>query len=357
VTRRLLWTSLADQRPRREVYWLSLMPNSKVTALAAERPYGDLTWEPATYRRPVRRFQEAGALAWVRQLDRLSPAFDWCASLELCSLVTGQVAGYARRHGLRQAVLTWENDPRQPLYRLPLYRAATRVALAETDLFLCLVQAAANHLRVLGVEDERIRVVRPGADLDLFRPAAQPVDEPIVAFVSPAVRHKGLDRVLDAFALVRRRLPEARLRVLGRGPVEPLVRRAAADPASGVEYLGSGDATRVAEVLRSAAAFVTAPRPTWKWSEQFGLAYLEAMACGLPIVTTVCGTNAEIVMPPNERVVDDAEALAAALLRLLEDPSCRRAIGAANRRYVEERHELHTQCRRMGEAFAEIERA
>jgi glycosyltransferase involved in cell wall biosynthesis len=357
MTRRLLWTSLADQRPRREVYWLSLMPNTKVTALAAERPYGDLAWEPATYRRPIGRFQEAGALAWVRELDRLAPAFDWCASLELCSLVTGQVAGYARRRGLRQAVLTWENDPRQPLYRLPLYRAATRAALAEADLFLCLVRAAADHLRVLGVEEERIRVVRPGADLDLFRPAEQPVEEPVVAFVSPAVWHKGLDRVLDAFALVRGRLPAARLLVLGRGPVEPLVRRVAADPGSGVEYLGSGDSSRVAEVLRSAAVFVTAPRPTWKWSEQFGLAYLEAMACGLPVVTTVCGTNAEIVVPPNERVVDDAEALAAALLRLLEDPACRRAVGAANRRYVEERHELHTQCRRMGEAFADIERS
>jgi glycosyltransferase involved in cell wall biosynthesis len=355
MTRRLLWASLADQRPRRELHWLSLMPGTRVTALAAERPPGELDWLPATYRRPVRRFVEAGALAWVRELERLPPAYDWCASLELCSLVTGQVTRYARRRGLRQAVLTWENDPRQALYRLPPYRAATQAALAEADLFLCLVHAAADHLRVLGVDEARIRVVRPGTDLSLFRPAEDPVDEPVLAYVSPVALNKGVDRVLAAFALVRRRLPAARLRVLGRGPDELLVRAAAADPASGVEYLGGGDATRVAAVLREAAVFVTAPRSTWKWTEQFGLAYLEAMACGLPVVTTVCGTNAEIVVPPNERVIDDVEALAAALLRLLEDPACRRAVGTANRKYVEERHDQHVQAARMGAAFAEIE--
>lgn len=355
VSRRLLWVSLADQRPRRELYWLSLMPDTQVTALAAEQPPGEVTWLPATYRRPVRGFVEAGALAWVRGLDDLPPAYDWCASLELCSLVTGQVTRYARRRGLRQAVLTWENDPRQPLYQLPPYRAATRAALAEADLFLCLIDAAADHLRVLGVDESRIHVVHPGTDLDLFRPASEPVADPIVAYVSPIALNKGIDRVLSAFRLVRRRLPAARLRVLGRGPDELLVRAAAADPAGGVEYLGGGDAARVAEVLREAAVFVTAPRSTWKWNEQFGLAYLEAMASGLPVVTTVCGTNGEIVRPPNERVVDDPEALADALLRLLEDPACRRAIGAANRRYVEERHDLHTQSARMAAAFTAAE--
>jgi phosphatidyl-myo-inositol dimannoside synthase len=355
MMRQLLWVSLADQRQRRELYWLSLMPGTKLTALAAERPPGDILWLPATYRRPVRRFVEAGAMAWVRELPGLNPSYDWVASLELCSLVTGQVAAYARRNGVRQAVLTWENDPRQPLYRLPPYRNAVRRALDTADLFLCLVQSAADHLRVLGVDDDRIRVVHPGADLDLFSPADRPVAEPVVAYVSPLARNKGIDRVLEAFALARRTVPEARLQVLGHGPLEPLVRQAAAEPRSGVEYVGAGDARRVAAVLRSSAVFITAPRSTWKWTEQFGLAYLEAMACGLPVVTTVCGTNCEIVMPPNERVVDQPEALAAALVGFLEDAPHRAAVGKANRSYVEERHELHTQCRRMGLTFAEAE--
>lgn len=348
--RRLLWASLADQRPGREQRWLSLLPDTRLTALSGTRPLAPADWIPATYRRPVRRFVEAGALAWLRELDAVPPTYDWVGSLELCSLVTGQASGYARRHGLRQVVVTWENDPRQPLYAVPPYRTALRRALDTADLFLCMIDSAADHLRVLGVEDDRIRVVKPGIDTSLFRPAPEPVAEPVIAFVSPLAPNKGIDRVLDAFALVRKKVPEARLRVLGAGPLESMVRTQC------VEHMGFGDSARVASVLRQAAVLVTAPRSTWKWSEQFGLAYLEAMACGLPIVTTVCGTNHEIVVPPNGRVVDDAEALAEALIGFLGDPTRRAAVGAHNRRHVEEHHELGRQCARMGEALASRER-
>jgi glycosyltransferase involved in cell wall biosynthesis len=80
------------------------------------------------------------------------------------------------------------------------------------------------------------------------------------------------------------------------------------------------------------------------------------MACGLPVVTTACGTNHEIVVPPNERVVDDAGALAEALLGLLADPARRAALGTHNRRYVVAHHKIGEQCARMGAALTEVER-
>ena len=95
--RRMLWVSLPDQRPRRELYWMSRMPDTDVTALAAQEPVGDITWVPSTYRRPVKRFVEAGALAWVNGLQRQDPAsYDWVTTLELCSLVTGQASRWRR---------------------------------------------------------------------------------------------------------------------------------------------------------------------------------------------------------------------------------------------------------------------
>ncbi|MEO7981552.1 MAG: glycosyltransferase family 4 protein [Sporichthyaceae bacterium] len=351
----MLWASLADQRPGRELHWLAQMPGTEVTALGNPLPYGQERWMPMRYRRPVRRFVEAGAFAWMRGLDDLDLETDWIASLELCSLVTGQASTWARRRKVRQAVLTWENDPRQPLYRLPPYRGALRRA-READLFLCFIQAAREHLLSLDVPDERIRVVLPGVDTALFSPAPEPQPRPELVFVSPVAANKGIDRVLEAFDLVRRQVPDAHLTVMGRGPLVPLVQTWSARTAGAVTYVGAGAPRDVAARLRSSAVFVTAPRATWRWNEQFGLAYLEAMSSGLPVVTTRCGTNHEAVPPPNPMVADDAEELADALVGLLDDPSRRAVLGAANRAHVLAHHELGEQTRLMGEAFAGFER-
>lgn len=360
MSRQMLWVSLPDQRPRRELYWMSRMPHTQVTALAAQQPVGDIDWVPSGYRRPVKRFIEAGALAWVKGLGEQDPAqTDWVASLELCSLVTGQASRWRRSAGSRrplQAVLTWENLPDQPLYKLPPYRQAVR-SCHEADLLLCMVDAAREHLLANGFDDEQIRVVKPGVDTEIFTPATTAPAEPLVAFISPLAPNKGIDRVLDAMRLVQQVMPEAGLVVAGWGPLRGLVEEAAADPARHVRLAGNLDAHGVADLLRSASVFTTAPRPTWKWTEQLGLAYLEAQACGLPVVTTRCGTNDEAVTAPNDLLDDDPEALAAGILRFLQDDAARAAAGRANRERMTAQHDLTTQCARMGEAFADIERA
>ncbi|HWC21943.1 MAG TPA: glycosyltransferase family 4 protein [Flexivirga sp.] len=351
----MLWVSLPDQRPRRELYWMSRMPDTDVTALAAQEPVGDITWVPSTYRRPVKRFVEAGALAWVNGLQRQDPAsYDWVTTLELCSLVTGQASRWRRGSKVLQAVITWENLPNQPLYKVPPYKQALDSA-RNADLYLCTIDAARNHMLDNGFEDHKIRVVKPGVDTAVFAPAAEPTHEPVVVFCSPLAPNKGIDRVLDAMRLVRASVPEARLVVAGNGPLRGLVERAAADPAAGVQLAGQLDAHGVADLLANAAVFCTAPRPTWKWTEQLGLAYLEAQACGIPVVTTRCGTNDEAVLPPNDLVDDDVEAIAAALVGQLTDRDRRVRIGAANRERMVAEHDLVTQCARMGAAFADIE--
>jgi len=347
---------LRGQRPWRELHWLSLMPNTRVTAVGESRPAEPVDFVARAYRQPVRRFVEAGALAWLRGLSTVPGNPDWVASLELCSLVTGQVSRVARRTRARQAVLVWANDARSPLYRVPPYHQALERS-KDADLFLCFVEAARQHCVELGLPADRCRVVLPGVDTGLFSPAPVPTIEPIVCFVSPLATNKGLDRVLDAFALARRTVPDARLRIAGSGPLERLVQQVAATPGSGVELVGALDRPGVAQLLRTSAVFTTAPRPTRVWNEQFGLAYVEAMSSGLPVVTTICGSNHEAVQPPNVRVEDDAEALAEALVGFLVDPALRARVGAHNRAHVLEHHELHRQCALMGEAFSAAERS
>lgn len=358
--RHVLWGRLPDQRPLRELFWLSRMPGTTVTEVGSPRTHGAETGiehVDRPIRRPVRRFVEAGALGWIRDLDTVEPGpATWVASLELCALVTGQLSAYAVEHGLRQAVLTWENLVHQPLYHLPPYSWATRRALGA-DLMVCPIEAARDHLVALGYPPERIAVVPPGVDLDAFRPTVPGVerDPDLVAFVSPVAGNKGIDTVLDSMDLVRRQHPRARLVVAGRGPLEGLVAQRAAASAGAVRLVGGLDRAGVARLLASAGVFTTAPRATWKWNEQFGLAYLEAMACALPVVTTACGSNHEAVRPPNLRVDDDPAALAEGLLSMLRDPAAAAEIGAGNRRLVEARHDLTAQTRALGDAFTAAE--
>ncbi len=337
------------------------MPDTVVTEVGAPRTHGvesRIEWIDRPFRRPVGRFVEAGAFGWLRDLGSVDPdGFQWVASLELCSLVTGQLASYAARHGLRQAVVTWENMPNQPLYRIPPYAEATRRALGA-DLMLCPIDAAREHLLALGFPEERIAVVAPGVDHDRIRPAEDLGITKVggqIAFVSPVAANKGIDRVLEAFSLVRRSEPEARLVVAGSGPLVGLVREAEQRTAGAVRYLGTLPPAEVAELLAASDVFVTAPRATWKWNEQFGLAYLEAMAAGLPIVTTACGTNHEAVRPPNLRVEDTPGALAEGLLHYLRDGAERRRVAAVNRRVVLEHHDLSTQAMAMKAAFDSVE--
>ena len=350
--RRLLWASLADERPNREFHWLSLMPDTRVTVVGGRPPSGDVDWIERPYRRPVRRFTEAVALAWLRDLDSVDgDPFDWAASLELCSLVTAQVGRWSRRNRVRQCVIIWANDPELMFYRLPPYREATRIA-RDSDLFLSFVRSGYDHCLALGLPEERCAWVLPGVDTQVLHPPAEPVAEPVISFISGLAPKKGLALVIEAFEdVVLPRRPDAVLQVMGHGPDERLVHALAERRPHSVRYLGGGGLTDVADALRGTAVFTTAPWAQRRWNEQYGLAYLEAMACGVPVVTTISGTNHEAVRPPNVRVPHDPEALGEALLRFLDDDALRARVGRENRETVLRDHDMLTQCRRMGEVF------
>ena len=196
---RLLWLTLPETRPGRELGWLAAMPEASVTAVV-EVPTGDpAAFVQRPYRRLTRRFVEAGALAWFRDLGSVAPdgGTDWVGALELCALVTGQVPRLADRLGARRVVITWGNDPRNPLYRLPPYRQALARS-RSSDLVICTIEAALDHCLALGIAEDRCRVVLPPVDTERFHPPTEPVEEPVALFVSPLAENKGIDRVLDA---------------------------------------------------------------------------------------------------------------------------------------------------------------
>lgn len=159
---------------------------------------------------------------------------------------------------------------------------------------------------------------------------------PTILCVARLIAGKGVFDLVRALPLVQRRLP-CRLVLAGDGPEKEGLRQLAVDldVAGSVELPGYVEGEELAELYRGAEVFAL---PT-SMSEGFPTAILEAMAAGLPIVTTasrgprdhlVEGRHA-LFVPPH-----DSEALAACLTRLLADDELRRSMGTANRRKIRE---------------------
>ncbi|MCC6729787.1 MAG: glycosyltransferase family 4 protein [Chthonomonadales bacterium] len=190
-------------------------------------------------------------------------------------------------------------------------------------------------------EDER-RQLRPmfpavdwlysplGVDTGLFSPAGfRRADELFTtATMAPGnAERKSIPELLAAAPLVRRSHPEVRFAIAGRcdEPYRRMVRDVGAE--GFVEMLGLVSNEEKIARMRRCAAYVQPSR-----HEGFGLAILEAMSCGAPIVTSPVGAVPEVV-GEEAAMVDGSspEAIAEAVSRLLADPDERARLGARGR--------------------------
>ncbi|HEV7663631.1 MAG TPA: glycosyltransferase family 4 protein [Chloroflexota bacterium] len=228
------------------------------------------------------------------------------------------------------------------------------------DLFLTV---SAYSARELGAPASRTRVIYGGANPERYWPDLDEVRHGVL-FVGRLTPHKGVDRLLAA-------LPDgAHLRLVGSSghdalPPErdypALLRRLAAD--RDVDFVGTADDSDLPLLYRSAEVFVlpSVERTIYgravKVSELLGLAVLEAMASGTPVVASRVGGVSEIVqdgvtgflVPP-----DDQSALHDRLALLLGDPALARRMGACAREVVLERFTWTYVAERCLAAYAAV---
>lgn len=185
-----------------------------------------------------------------------------------------------------------------------------------------LTQADAPRFRAI---NPRTEVIYNCSALQADAPALPA--RPIVLAVGRHVAQKGFDLLLRAWVDVVRRLPDARLRIVGDGPLRAGHETMAVQlgVAGSVEWLAPTPA--IEGLYREAAVFVLASR-----YEGMPLALLEAQALGVPAVAFDCPTGpAEILGGDTGRLVaaGDVPALAAALVELLASPPLRAGMGRA----------------------------
>ena len=194
--------------------------------------------------------------------------------------------------------------------------------------------------REYGVPAERIAVVPESIDLEAWddqfaRAERRPRHGPVVLSVARMYPRKRLEDLLRAGRVLKDSIPDAQIRIVGRGPEWDSLVRAHADLGLGdsVRLLGDVSRERLGEEYVNADVFCL---PSVQ--EGFGIVFLEAMAAGLPVVACRAAAVPEVVRDGVTGVLTpprDPAALAEALETLLRDPARARQLGAEGRRHAE----------------------
>jgi 1,2-diacylglycerol 3-alpha-glucosyltransferase len=211
------------------------------------------------------------------------------------------------------------------------------VGFADTaDLVLAPSEFVARRLRTQGVR-RPVEVLPTGVDLDRFRPGDRAAArralglaaaDRVLLYAGRLDREKNLGFLLDAIARVA--VPRTRLLLVGRGTQAATLRRVAADRglADRVEFRGGVTPDHVVPYYQAADAFVFAST-----TETQGLAILEAMACGLPVVAVRASGIEEVVAEgvSGLLVAEDPSDFAGAVGQVLVDPDLARKLATGGR--------------------------
>jgi glycosyltransferase involved in cell wall biosynthesis len=257
--------------------------------------------------------------------------FKWpIAHVDASAIVTNSFGAnlLALRNGDRVAY--WVHSTRSVFLQagarrvdLLLRRAIDWLAVRRSAQLVANSRYTATRLRQLYLR-EADAIVYPGVDLALFQPGDQ--QQAYAITVSRLSPEKGLDRLLDVW----RDIPDLPLHVVGSGAPEELRRLRAIAP-QGVFFRGHLTSTDLADAYKRATVAVFAP-----YGEEFGLAPLEAMACGVPVVAWREGGLQETVVDDQTGyLVTDSVTLRQRVRLLVHDTERRRAFGQAARRRAE----------------------
>jgi glycosyltransferase involved in cell wall biosynthesis len=214
-----------------------------------------------------------------------------------------------------------ETDPLSGLYVVA--HEALIPSVYRDVPFMAISESTRDDLVARGVRSEHVTVVHCGMDHDRYRPSAVKAADPTVVFLGRLRKYKGVDVLLEAFALVAAELPNARLEIVGDGPHKGRLERRAArlGLSDRVRFRGFVPAAEKVALL-SAAHVAVCPSPKEGW----GLTVIEANACGTAVVASRSPGLVDSVRDGETGLLvphGDARELAAAIRRVLEDEALR----------------------------------
>lgn len=234
-------------------------------------------------------------------------------------------------HGLISASApSWLNT----LYKHTFSRATFHIA----DHIICYTDIERKNIEKLGVDRRKISVIHNGVDTALFAPrdSEKTGDGKQILWVGRYVPGKGVDYLIEAFSRVLEKIPDAHLVLIGDGPeknaIEERIRKLQID--SSVTMIDYLDNDKLPGVYKDSDIFVLP-----SLMEGVPRTILEAMSCGVPVVTTDLPhlvdviDGAGLVVPPK----DPAE-LSKAILTILENSFLAETMSQRGRTKIEQEY-------------------
>jgi glycosyltransferase involved in cell wall biosynthesis len=234
-------------------------------------------------------------------------------------------------------------EGKDPWFIKPMWWMAVRY----TDLVVSVSEPLLRYLDgEMRLPREKLRLVANGVDTDTFRPGTRDgtvratlgvgADCLLVGNVARLATVKNQALLIDAFAIVHRHLPGARLTIIGEGPERHALEARIATLALTGDARLVGALYDLPALYRELDMYVLSSH-----IEGTSVSILEAMASGVCVVATAVGGTPDllgqgrfgVLVPP-----DDPPALAAAIMELLRDPRRRRTLAAAAREHVVRHH-------------------
>ncbi|NTV29137.1 MAG: glycosyltransferase [Candidatus Omnitrophica bacterium] len=230
---------------------------------------------------------------------------------------------------------------RYPYPELPRHAVRYRVMAVGMRKIVCVSAHVRDHMQqATGLPPEKFEVIYNGIDREAFT-AGLPLsskqalkrslglgkDDFVIGNVSRLIADKGHDCLLKAFLVVLMRKPQVRLLIVGEGPLHNDLRALARRLGIADHVVFAGKRTDVPDLLACMDIFAF---PTF--TEAFGLCLVEAMAAGLPVISTDDGAAAEIIHNGQDGILvrpGDEQGLAQSILRLMDEPGLAQKLASA----------------------------
>lgn len=297
-------------------------------------------------------------------LDHILKGYD------LAQFVVGVPPWACTANGMRQPVFLWTAttvwpDRASRLREAPLLRRwwlllmarvaqrFERLALQRVRTVFALSQYTLESIR-RRMSSGDVRLAVCGVDTQLFWPGDKGRGQYILSVGRFSDARKNVRLLVKAYShLAARRISLPDLYLVGEPPLDDWLLRASMSEVPGkVRFLGPRYGHELAELYRNALFFVLSSD-----EEGLGIVVLEAMASGLPVVSTRCGGPETSVINGETGFLvpaGDAEALADAIRNLLDDPMLRSRMGEAARYRAEDRYSLCVAAKVFLDAYDEV---